>query len=245
LSLPRDFSPQRLFRRPFARLALALVCSLVLHLVLLFGFRAPPGARPGPLRATPFAAAFSARLQVIASAPPAAALTPPTAAPARQRAREKPRNPPLAVSRRPVAPRPAPVAPVATRATPAAAASPAPTATAPSAPSPAASAARPALINRGGHGISRPPAPLQPIRPLYPAAAQADGVEGTVVVELQIDATGVVRQARVMQAEPPEYFEAAALAAVRAARFVPARAAGVPVASRVRLTIRFVLHRAD
>ncbi len=228
---------------PFARLVLALGCSLALHLALLFGFRLPSA----PLSRTPFAAVFSARLQAVTTAPPAVALVPTTVVARRPHAREIPSSSPLAAFRNRAAPRPTPAAasaaaapaPVMARATFSAVSPPAPSTT-------AASAVRAAPVSRGGHGTSHPPVLLQPIHPVYPTTAQADGVEGKVVVELQITAAGVVRRAWVIRAVPPEYFETAALAAVRVARFAPARAAGgVAVASRLRLTISFVLSQAN
>lgn len=228
---------------PFARLALALGCSLALHLALLFSFRLPSA----PLSRTPFTAVFSARLQAVTTAPPAVALVPTTVVARRPRARKRPSSSPLAAFRHHAAPRSIAAAalaavapaPVMARATFSAVSPPAP-------PTVAAPAARAVPVSRGSHGTSHPPVLLQPIRPVYPTAAQADGVEGKVVVELQITATGVVRRAWVIRAVPPEYFEMAALAAVRVARFAPARAAGgVAVASRLRLTINFVLNLAN
>jgi TonB family protein len=51
--------------------------------------------------------------------------------------------------------------------------------------------------------------------PRYPAQALRDGIQGEVQVEFEVDATGVVRNPRVLQADPPGVFDEAALAAVR------------------------------
>ncbi|MFO7181715.1 MAG: TonB family protein, partial [Pseudomonadota bacterium] len=59
----------------------------------------------------------------------------------------------------------------------------------------------------------------------------------TVVVELTIDASGTVTDAQLIEGESP--FAEAALAAVRAFRFEPARRAGRPVPVRIRYTLHF------
>lgn len=55
--------------------------------------------------------------------------------------------------------------------------------------------------------------------PLYPEAAQAAGIEGQVVVGYDITAQGQVVAAYVVDAEPAEVFDQAALQAVRSWRF--------------------------
>lgn len=51
--------------------------------------------------------------------------------------------------------------------------------------------------------------------PRYPAQAMRDGIQGEVQVAFDVDATGVVRNPRVLHSEPPGVFDEAALAAVR------------------------------
>ncbi len=58
--------------------------------------------------------------------------------------------------------------------------------------------------------------------PAYPAQARAAGIEGEVWVQYDIDAQGQVQNARVLSAEPPDLFDAAALETVRSWRFRPA-----------------------
>ena len=53
----------------------------------------------------------------------------------------------------------------------------------------------------------------------YPTAARADGVEGYVVVEYNVDEGGRVRSARVVESEPEGVFDQAALDAVTEWRF--------------------------
>lgn len=66
--------------------------------------------------------------------------------------------------------------------------------------------------------------------PSYPPQAKADGIEGRVTVAYGITADGRVVNARVVAAQPPGVFDAAALAAVRSWRYRAARDEGQPIA---------------
>ena len=68
----------------------------------------------------------------------------------------------------------------------------------------------------------------------YPTVARDAGVRGEVLVEAVVDEQGRVESATVARS-PSEVLSIAALSAVRATRFRPARRGGLPV--RVRLTI--------
>jgi TonB family protein len=86
---------------------------------------------------------------------------------------------------------------------------------------------------------------LEGARPVYPAAARAEGIEGAVVVEYRVSAEGEVRDPRVVRAEPPGVFDQAALAAVRTWRYRPHRPDGEAVeVPGVRSTLRFRLGEA-
>lgn len=76
--------------------------------------------------------------------------------------------------------------------------------------------------------------------PVYPAAARKNGLEGMVVVDVVIDPSGAVRDARVLHARP-EDFSVAALEWAKSLRFEPARQAGKPVEVLYTLTVRFAL----
>lgn len=76
--------------------------------------------------------------------------------------------------------------------------------------------------------------------PVYPASAEAAGVESSVPVELVIDARGAVQSA-VGLGHVGYGLDQAALAAVRGYRFAPARRNGAPVAVRMRWVVRFEL----
>jgi protein TonB len=86
------------------------------------------------------------------------------------------------------------------------------------------------------HDLDTYPRPLAPIDTSY--ASTVEGT-GSVTLMVSIDETGVVRDAAIVSAEPEEAFEAAALNAARAARFVPARKEGREVRSKVIVKLRF------
>lgn len=94
---------------------------------------------------------------------------------------------------------------------------------------------------REAHEVQDPPRVRQRRLPRFPAAAEADGTEGYVVLRILIDRSGQVAAARVVSAEPPGVFEEAAMAAIRAWRFSPAKDGGRPVPVWARQTLRFEL----
>ncbi|MDR2076191.1 MAG: TonB family protein [Desulfovibrio sp.] len=79
------------------------------------------------------------------------------------------------------------------------------------------------------------------VEPEYPARAKQMRIEGAVTVELVVDAAGLPRSCAVRSAEPPGYFEEAALKAAREMRFSPGKIKGVPVNTLVRLPFAFRL----
>lgn len=86
---------------------------------------------------------------------------------------------------------------------------------------------------------------LEGARPVYPAEARAEGIEGVVVVEYRVSAEGEVLEPRVVRARPPGVFDQAALNAVRTWRYRPYRPAGEAVeVPGVRSTLRFQLGEA-
>jgi len=78
-----------------------------------------------------------------------------------------------------------------------------------------------------------PPVAISNTVPVYPAAAKASGIEGTVVVKYVVTEAGAVTSIQVVRG-PPELHEAV-IAAMRTWRFKPAMLDGHPVAvSRVQ-----------
>ena len=83
------------------------------------------------------------------------------------------------------------------------------------------------------------PHALEPIQPLYPSAALDRQLSGTVTVELHLEADGRVIDAKVMSADPPGYFEQAALAAFKGARFSPAIRHDEAVRCKILIKVKF------
>jgi protein TonB len=82
------------------------------------------------------------------------------------------------------------------------------------------------------------PRPLSMPSPEYTEAARAAEIEGRVRVEIRVDASGAVVEARVLS--PLESgLDEAALAAARAARFEPATRCGEAVEATFTVSIRF------
>jgi TonB family protein len=80
------------------------------------------------------------------------------------------------------------------------------------------------------------------IQPEYPSDAKKAKIEGVVVLEGTIDATGAVRGLKAVRSEPMGLTEAA-IEAVSQWRYKPAQdAAGHAIATQTTVTIRFALH---
>ena len=75
---------------------------------------------------------------------------------------------------------------------------------------------------------------------VYPPLAAKQGLEGTVILELSIDAQGTIRRITVLK-DPGFGFAEAAVKALQGIRVQPARAGGQAVAVRYRYPIRFTL----
>jgi TonB family protein len=111
----------------------------------------------------------------------------------------------------------------------------------------------PGAVPRGSGEAVRRPADDAPAAPriempvlehfepaAYPPEAQAAGLEGDVVLVLDIDATGAVLRAE--PAAPVGHgFDESAVAAARLFRFRPAMRDGTPVAVRIQYLYRFTL----
>ena len=60
-----------------------------------------------------------------------------------------------------------------------------------------------------------PPVPLRPIKPKYPEIAQEAGIEGTVVVQVFVDARGRVKETVILKGIPNTGLDEAATQAIR------------------------------
>lgn len=90
--------------------------------------------------------------------------------------------------------------------------------------------------------LSRPPQLMNEVRPVYPPEAKAANIEGSVKVEILIDAEGRVREVKVLSG-PGHGMNESALEAARQLRFRPAEASGKAVAVRVPFTVNFKLDK--
>jgi len=86
----------------------------------------------------------------------------------------------------------------------------------------------------------RAPVLLRSVRPLYPPEAFVQKVEGTVRLEILIDATGRVARTRVLESIPA--LDPAAVACVEQWRFEPARKAGQAVPALAQAPVRFTIY---
>ena len=120
------------------------------------------------------------------------------------------------------------------------------TATAAARPGPPAGVA-PAGPNRVARGVPRPGSVLSPprrlreVKPHYPDARRAAGVEADVLLVVSLDATGQVLSVTVGRGGGDAAFDESARAAAREERFSPALRDGVPVPTTFSFTTHFRL----
>jgi periplasmic protein TonB len=105
---------------------------------------------------------------------------------------------------------------------------------------PVAAAERPADAPLRGTTVAARALPGNPL-PAYPEAAREDGQQGTVHLEVQLDAHGQVLAVHWRQRSGVLLLDQAARDAVRAWRFEPARRAGEAVPAALRVAIHFRL----
>jgi len=92
--------------------------------------------------------------------------------------------------------------------------------------------------------LTRPPAVERFVEAAYPPEAEAQTLEGRVLLSIDISATGEVTRAEVV--EPAGHgFDEAALAAIRQFRFTPAEIDGKPSPVRITYAYDFVLRPAS
>ena len=93
----------------------------------------------------------------------------------------------------------------------------------------------------------QPPRLVSAPEPLYPPLLREAGIEGDVVLEFLVDATGRVDSGSVVVIRGAEKvhvaFERPAADVIRAARYQPAVIDGTPTALRIRQTVSFRITR--
>ena len=89
--------------------------------------------------------------------------------------------------------------------------------------------------------IDAPPKPHKAIKPDYPKGARQRGEQGDVVLEIRVNAAGIVDRVDIVSPSGFSELDEAAVRAARAARFTPAKSGGSAVASTARLTLTFKL----
>jgi len=88
------------------------------------------------------------------------------------------------------------------------------------------------LSLKSGFGISASDGeylPLVKVAPVYPRRAASRGIEGYVLVEFTVTKTGAVINPRVVEADPPDIFNKAALRAAVKFKYKPRVVDGVPI----------------
>jgi TonB family protein len=89
-------------------------------------------------------------------------------------------------------------------------------------------------------GQIRPPVRTRHVAPVYPAAAQAERVQGVVILEAIIGTDGRVQSARVLRSIPQ--LDQAALDAVYQWQYEPTQLNGSPVPVIMTVTVQFTLN---
>jgi protein TonB len=79
-------------------------------------------------------------------------------------------------------------------------------------------------------------------KPRFPDFAYAQGLEGQVVVQVEIDKDGIPRQSRILKSTNP-LLEPPIIEAVNKSQFTPARMTAGPVAAWMTIPFRFKLKR--
>lgn len=105
-------------------------------------------------------------------------------------------------------------------------------------PAPQAPVAHPAAAVKPG-GPTTSARLLRPIEPVYPERQRRSGAVASVVLLLELDAEGRVRDVSAVSTEVHADFVRSAISAARAARFEPARDNGRAISAQVRVIINY------
>jgi protein TonB len=238
-------------------LAVGFLAAVGLHALVLFGFSLATPARPLALSDEPSSVDVSLAAAPPEPAPPVAAPTPAEPAPTPEPAATPEPIPTPAPQPAPDIPTPPPQAAPAPdeESLPAPGSTPAPEHPKPaphrrSKPATPHSAAGPAAALAGAASRGAPNGPvsshasyLSNPKPDYPAEARRQRQEGVVLVSVEVDGDGRPSDVTLGRSSGFPLLDEAAVQAVRRWRFEPARAAGLPVSSRVEVPVRFSLSR--
>ena len=98
------------------------------------------------------------------------------------------------------------------------------------------------LSGTGGFSHDGEYLPIVKVQPIYPRRAQTRGIEGYVLLEFVVTATGAVRDPIVIEAKPPGIFDRAAINAALKFKYKPKVVNGEPIeVGGVRNLIKFEL----
>ncbi len=98
------------------------------------------------------------------------------------------------------------------------------------------------LSGTGGFTSDGEYLPIVKVQPIYPRRAQTRGIEGYVLLEFVVTATGAVRDPVVIEAKPPGIFDRAAVNAALKFKYKPKVVNGEPIeVAGVRNLIKFEL----
>lgn len=111
----------------------------------------------------------------------------------------------------------------------------------PGAATPVQTAATDKAAQEATFGSATGPTFQKRVDPVYPNLARRRGKQGTVLLRLSINEAGQLTQVEILE-DPGHGLSEAAVEAVRASRFSPARHNGRPVAVKATLPVRFALH---
>lgn len=90
-------------------------------------------------------------------------------------------------------------------------------------------------------GAIKPPRLIKKVEPIYPEAAKQAGIEGVVILEVEIDEQGKVTRTTLLRSVPP--LDQAAIDAVKQWQYEPAIIDGKPTPLIFTVTVAFRLNR--
>ena len=98
------------------------------------------------------------------------------------------------------------------------------------------------MSGTGGFSSDGEYLPIVKVQPIYPRRAQTRGIEGHVLLEFVVTATGAVRDPVVIEAKPPGIFDRSAVNAALKFKYKPKVVNGEPIeVAGVRNLIKFEL----